>query len=84
MESEEDMRMYSEAQSYEDWMNDMATDDSKPARGWVSLLSVRRAVPFYQTAAPKGVGMTSYAGEVDGDEGLTYFEGLLNEGFRHD
>ena len=28
------MRMYSEAQSYEDWMNDMAMDDSKPARGW--------------------------------------------------
>jgi hypothetical protein len=23
-----------ERHSYEDWMNDMATDDSKPARGW--------------------------------------------------
>jgi hypothetical protein len=52
--------------------------------GWVSLLSVRRAVPFYQAAAPKGIGMTSYADEIDDDEGLTYFEGLLDEGFRHD
>jgi hypothetical protein len=32
-EDEETMRIL-ERHSYEDWMNDMATDDRKPARGW--------------------------------------------------
>lgn len=28
------MRMYSEAQSYEDWMNDMATMERNSQKGW--------------------------------------------------
>lgn len=40
--------------SYEDWMNDVATDDSKPARGWQAQWQTRcdRCGRFLLPGAP--------------------------------
>ena len=35
------MLIYTDAQSYEDWMNDMATDDRRPPRGWQAKWQTR-------------------------------------------
>ncbi len=45
--------------------------------GYVSLLSVKKAIDFYE----KEIKMTSYSNEVDDDEGLVYFESIINEGY---